>query len=235
MPRPCVHSAEITVWTVVVEVGARYAPWAVRAMAAARLLGRQRYHAVLMEPVPLHIRWLKEHFQLNGFGACHTPSSGRARVRVCSRDLRHARSNASAHCTAPSDYTVRHAKFGRPHESQATKNHSTPWMGLAQLLEGLEHVDYLDMDAQDGERFLVQSTADSDALRRVRRVHIETHSDETGAVVLQVLRAHGFRVLRNATDSVYEIYRTAVGPVLYRGGSIYAVNRRASSTLNGGC
>ena len=189
---------------IIVEVGARYAPWALRALTAARLLGRRagQYHAVLLEPMPQHIKWIREHFQLNGFGAA--------------------------------DYTIHHAKFGQ-HRASGRHNHTAPWRSLSELLEGLDHVDMLDMDAQDGERFLVQSEADAAALRRVRRVHIETHSEETGRVVMRMLEQHGFKVLRNATESLEEVYQSAVGPVLYRAGSVYAANRDAVNTLGGEC
>lgn len=51
----------------VVELGARYAPWAVRAMVAAKMLGRSRdVHAVILEPLLQHIRWSQDNFRLNG-------------------------------------------------------------------------------------------------------------------------------------------------------------------------
>ena len=55
---------------------------------------------------------------------------------------------------------------------------STRILSLAQVLSGLDHVDLLDMDAQGGEASLVRSAADAVALRKVRRIHVETHSDD---------------------------------------------------------
>lgn len=188
---------------IIVEVGARYAPWAVRALAAARLLGRKAgdFFAVLLEPMPPHIRWIHQHMRMNGF--------------------------------AESDYRVHHAKFGmKQREGRGGK--TAPWYGLAELLDGLPHIDMLDMDAQNGELHLVQSAADSAALRKVRRAHIEAHTDETARIVVKTLEEHGFRVLRN-TSRLYQVYKTAVGPVHYRGGSVYAVNTNAPNTLGGEC
>lgn len=159
-------------------------------------------HCLPPSTSPQHIRWLKEHFSLNGF-----PSS---------------------------TYDIKRAKFGQ-RRSSGKQNSTAPWFSLSELLEGLEHVDYLDLDAQDGERYLVQNTDDSAALRKVRRIHVETHSDASSAVVIATLESHGFRILRNATASLFEVYHTPVGPVLYRGGAVYAANRYAPNTLDGAC
>ena len=53
---------------VVAELGARYAPWALRAMVAARRLGRSReFHGIVIDNKNVHVRWTQEHFRLNGF------------------------------------------------------------------------------------------------------------------------------------------------------------------------
>ena len=129
-----VASADVGGRFVVVEVGARNAPWAVRAMTAARALGRSRsWFAVLVEPMASHAKWIRDHFAMNGFG--------------------------------PETYRVISRPFGHGGVS------------LSETLRGLEHVDFLDIDAQRGEAQLVQSAADAEALRRVIRVHIEGHGD----------------------------------------------------------
>ena len=63
-----VASAPVGGTFTVVELGARYAPWALRTMVAARQLGRSRnLHAVLLDPLKRHHEWIHEHFAMNGF------------------------------------------------------------------------------------------------------------------------------------------------------------------------
>ena len=53
---------------VVAELGARYAPWALRTMYAARRLGRSReYYGIVMDNLGIHATWTRQHFALNGF------------------------------------------------------------------------------------------------------------------------------------------------------------------------
>ena len=188
-----VASADVGGRFVVVEVGARNAPWAVRAMTAARALGRSRsWFAVLVEPMASHVQWIRHHFAMNGFG--------------------------------PEMYRVISRPFGRRGVS------------LSETLRGLEHVDFLDIDAQQGEADLVQSAADAEVLRRVRRVHIEGHRDAISEAVIATLKLQGFNTLRNASARVYDVYNSSVvGRVQFRGASIYAANRNASNTMRGEC
>lgn len=190
-----VASADIGGKFIVVEVGARYAPWAVRAMTAARILGRSRsWFAVVVEPEALHVAWLRQHFAMNGFG--------------------------------PDTYRVIQAPFDRAPRG----------VTLNETLRGLEHVDFLDMDAQRGEMFLVQSAADSDALRRVRRVHIEGHADHISEHVVSTLERHGFNVVRNASARVFDVYHSAaMGRMQFRGASIFGANRHSANTCLGMC
>lgn len=63
-----VASAPIGGTFTVVELGARYAPWALRTMVAARQLGRSRsVYALLVDPLQRHQKWIHEHFAMNGF------------------------------------------------------------------------------------------------------------------------------------------------------------------------
>ena len=176
---------------VVAEVGARYAPWAVRAAVAARRLGRAT-RAILLEPMAQHVEWIHEHFLLNGF--------------------------------ARSDYEVITAPFGRG------------GIGLAELLASVDHVDFLDIDAQGAEAGLVNTTADAAALEnKVYRVEIEPHPTRydrdhrivttTAAGTIATLVRHGFTIERNVS-TLFSLYKTALGRVYWRGGSIHAVNRR---------
>ena len=193
----------------VVEIGARYAPFAVRALMAVKALKRSRRgaYAVVVEPLSEHIAWAHQHFRLNGF-------------------------------LEGTEYKSIQAFFGKvpPPAPGAPVKAGARAVTLAEALEGLDHIDMLDIDAQSAEAFLVQSPADAEALRKVRRAHIETHSAEVGEIVIRTLREHGFRVLRNASAQLYDQYHApALGKLMFRGGSVYASNERAPNTLHGKC
>ena len=191
---------------VIVEIGSRYAPFALRGLAASRQLhgASKAAFAVLVEPNGEHVAWIKQHFRLNGFPA--------------------------------SSYRIHRNKFGTC-KGQGKKGKISDCQTLAGVLEGLEHVDLLDMDAQGSEVELVTDEADAAALAKVRRIHVETHSQSASDVVLRTLREHGFTVLRNTTARFYDFYHSAPGPgpLIHRDGSVYAVNPNAPSTLHGTC
>ena len=191
---------------VIVEIGSRYAPFALRGLAASRQLhgASKEAFAVLVEPNGEHVSWIRQHFRVNGF--------------------------------SPSNYRIHRYKFGSCY-GKGKLGKTAECMTLAQVLDGLEHVDLLDMDAQGSEVELVSNQADAAALSKVRRIHVETHSQEASDVVLRTLREHGFTVLRNTTARFYDFYHSAPtpGPLIHRDGSVYAVNPTAESTLHGTC
>lgn len=54
---------------VAVEIGARYGPWAMKGVAAARSLGiSSNVHALLVEPMPEHVAMISSYFAMNHFG-----------------------------------------------------------------------------------------------------------------------------------------------------------------------
>jgi len=194
-----VASADIGGTYVVVEIGARNAPWAVRLLKAARLLGRSSHvRAVVMDPMPQHTAWAKQNFEMNGFDGSH--------------------------------YTIVQDMF-YPHR-----------MNLHRALAGLDHVDFLDMDAQAGEDFLIRTAEDETALAKVRRLHIESHHPRISRKLIPLLKRHGFRILRtsqNLSASEEECPGCMVSPQLgklvFRADHIYAVNKRSPNTLYGMC
>ena len=96
---------------------------------------------------------------------------------------------------------------------------------IASILKNVDHVDYLDIDAQGAEKLMVLSDVDKAALRaKVRRTHIETHSDLIWAGLEKALVPMGFKVMQNATW-MYSAYRSEnFGPTWWRGGQFYAIN-----------
>merc|ERR1712194_312698 len=96
---------------------------------------------------------------------------------------------------------------------------------LAQVLHSVDHVDLLDMDCQGGEAQLVQTEADTIALQqKVYRIRIETHSRDLSSSLDGVLRRNGFIILDEAPYQ--SRVQTQVGPIMWRGGRLKAVNSR---------
>ena len=188
---------------VVAEVGARYAPWALRAMVAARRLGRSReLYAIVVDPKKLHVAWVHGHFRLNGFND--------SQFKVIEGMAFH----------------------GAPDWGKGVNVHT-----LSDILKDVDHVDLLDVDVQDAEKYILRSADDKTALeQKVMRTHIEVHSVKSANVIIGILRKHGFRILRNATDTNPAFYRHAqLGIVPFRAGYVYAANMRFANTLNGTC
>jgi hypothetical protein len=188
---------------VVAEVGARYAPWALRAMVAARRLGRSsELYSIVVDPKKMHVAWSHEHFILNGFN--------QSQFKII--------------------------------EGMAFRGASNWGKGvnvhrLSEILKDVDHVDLLDVDVQDAEKYILRDAADKEALeQKVMRAHIECHSVPTADIVMSVLKKHGFRILRNATASAPAFYRHAqLGAVPFRCGYVYASNTRFENTLHGAC
>lgn len=172
-----------------VELGAGYGRWSARALAAADRLRIPRSRAILVEGEPQHAAWARQHLTLNGFSAerfdlveaAVGPKAGREKFivvspdRLTNRDWYGQAVAADAHLaisdTRCGDY------LGRPLFLDATGWGAieVPCRTLADVLPPKAVVDLLDMDIQGAEAAVVESSLDL-LDRRVRRVHIGTHS-----------------------------------------------------------
>ena len=191
---------------VVAEIGARYGPWAMRAARAAEVLGRSKsFHVITVDPETLHVGWTREHFALNGMVAPRFKLDV-VQARFCDQ-LQGERKTSTGTLSV-----VR--RSGMRLENC-----------IASILKNVDHVDYLDIDAQGAEKLMVLSDVDKAALRaKVRRTHIETHSDLIWAGLEKALVPMGFKVMQNATW-MYSAYRSEnFGPTWWRGGQFYAIN-----------
>ena len=188
-----VASAEPGGTFVVVEVGARYAPWAMRAVRAAEVLGRSsHFHAIAVEPDKKHVGWIHDHFKMNGMD----PAGGKHTLKV-----------------------VQGGFCERIHPGHNYAN------CIASILEGVDHVDFLDIDAQGAEEFMLRKPADRAAFRRkVRRTHIETHTDNIWKEVADGLLELGFLIVQNTTWMYTGYNSSTYGPNWWRGGGLYAIN-----------
>jgi FkbM family methyltransferase len=190
---------------VMVELGAGYGRWAVRAALAAREAGLA-VQCVAVEGEPTHARWLRQHFSDNGFdpnehdliwaavaaesgfvpfvagnpstdyGQCMSAGSTRVYPSVAERRRLRAR---SALCRPPRvpDNEVRQIWV--------------PSITLADVLAPYPLVDLIDLDVQGAElEVLAAGITTLDA--RVRRVHIGTHSEAVENGLRQLFAAHGW-------------------------------------------
>ena len=191
---------------IVAELGARYAPWALRAMVAARSLGRSReFYGIVVDPKKEHVQWTHEHFLMNGFNT--------------------------------SQYRVIHGMAFRGDKLLPKALASKDVHHLSEILKDVDHVDLLDVDVQNAEKYILRVRKDREALeQKVMRAHIEVHTVETARIVLGILKKSGFRILRNATSNMVWTYEhEQLGKVMFRSGYVYASNTRFEETLNGAC
>jgi FkbM family methyltransferase len=153
------------------ELGAGFGRWTVSAAAAIRRYRPElRYRLVALEAEPTHFRWLSQHTRDNGVRRwSRTGSCKLVNAAVSSRD-------------GYERFTI-----GNPREwyGQALvqpQNAIVPaqvarvqTVRLSRLLRPLDRVDLIDLDIQGVELEVLAEAAPS--LGRVRRIHVETHSD----------------------------------------------------------
>ena len=165
-----------------IELGAGYGRWLVAADMACRQK-RLASRLIGVEAEPTHFEWMKQHMRTNGLALEN-----------------HTLINA------PVAATRRVVLFaaGKPRESygQAIVNNHNEGPGyekiemtavtLDEILAPLPMVDHIDMDIQGAELEVVQASI-GHMTRKVRRVHIGTHSREIEDALRELFAAHGWR------------------------------------------
>lgn len=190
---------------IMLELGAGYGRWAVRAASAVRQRGIRECHLVAVEPEPVHFAWLKQHFCDNGLDpAKHTlvhgavsdqPGKTLFYFRMSGKQDR-ADEWYGQFITRSKD-KIR-AKSEETYAGSPVFEHKSGWKSievqavtLAGLLRDLDCVDLIDMDVQHEELKLVQSAID-DLDRKVRRLHIGTHARRLEKELKETLGSHGW-------------------------------------------
>jgi FkbM family methyltransferase len=170
----------------VLELGAGIGRWIVNAVVAQRQYRPELKHRLIaVEPEPAHFRWMKQHARNNGLrrwsraGSCklmEAAVSGKAgRERFFFGD--------------PMDWYGQ-ALVRPENEGADLPVTEVRTVTLSNLLKPLDHVDLLDIDIQGAELEVLAEAAP--ALGRVRRIHVETHSQEIDQRLPEVLeRAAG--------------------------------------------
>jgi FkbM family methyltransferase len=163
------------------ELGAGYGRWLVRAAVALRRLKPAIKPLLIgVEAEPTHFRWMVEHFQDNELD----PSEHRLVEAAVDR----SEGEVVFTVGQPSEW------YGQaivPPETTGYQLASVPAVTLSGLLADVERVDLIDLDIQGAELGVLESAID-DLNRRVKRVHIGTHSTELEAYLRKLFRRHGW-------------------------------------------
>jgi len=225
-----------------IELGAGYGRWAVRAaFAAQRYNPKLRCHLIAVEPEPTVYRWLKEHFLHNGLKLReHTllhaaVADEPGEVEFCIRGPLGSQWDLPPNAWYGQFLTKYSTAFGecRPdgkYRGFQVMLHTSGWrsirvpgVSLGSLLEKLHRVDLIDMDIEGQElASLTSVAAELDA--KVKRLHIGTHGKEIEAGLRQLLSAHGWQC--HADYSLFSTSETPWGPVSFVNGVQSWVNPR---------
>lgn len=192
---------------VFVELGAGYGRWCVNAVCMLRAKHQgAAYRLVAAEPDRTHFRWLKQHFADNGIRRdwcrlCDAPVSGsQADVYFIGGQPR-----------AWYGQAVVDDAFGKMHlgflrrflGKQYARRMRT--VTLAELLEGHDVIDLIDMDIQGAELGVIETSLGL-LRQRARRLHISTHSRDIGYRLNAALRdweiEHAYPCLGESETSI---------------------------------
>jgi FkbM family methyltransferase len=197
-----------------VEVGAGYGRWAVRAALAARSLGITDIRLGLVEAEPAHIAWAREHLSANNISTDHakiyetavSDHGGWAEFYVGSPDfsddtarkwygqaLAHSYEKSSSKADAAAETYYGHPVLTYDSGWKAIR---VPKVDIRQILSDFGEIDLLDLDVQGEELRIL--TAARDALdRQVKRLHIGTHAPNLEDGLRKLLSERGWHLLRD--------------------------------------
>jgi len=217
------------------ELGAGYGRWAVRAALALRQRGIQHCHLVAVEGEPVHFKWLRQHLCDNGLNpAEHTLIQG-AVTDQPGKTLFYIGMPQGGHDRADQWYGQ---AIARSYEKLRTKwlwtkaqnfyegfrvlKFKSGWKSievravtLESLLHDLDRVDLIDMDVQGQELKIVRSAID-EVDRKVCRLHIATHTPEIEKGLKDTLGSRGW--ICHFDFPCLSTNATAFGPVSFEDG-----------------
>ena len=214
-----------------VELGAGYGRWAVRAACAVRRCRPDLpFHLVAVEAEPKHFQWMKQHFRDNDVdprkhtlvNAAVGEEAGTAMFYVGSPE---SGGNVAAdwygQALTKSYEEVEKRKFVKYEGFRVIKLKSgwqaieTECVVLGSLIGDLKRVDLIDMDVQGAELKVVHSSIDV-LDRNTVRMHIGTHDREIEEGLRELFQAHGWEC--RADYKCLETNETPWGPVEFSDG-----------------
>jgi FkbM family methyltransferase len=209
------------------ELGAGYGRWAVRAAVALRQLRGLPFHLVAVEGEPRHYRWLQQHM---GDNHIHPPACTLIRGVVSDHpdDVLFYVGSPSGESDEPASwygqsiiqaYEAAEDSLSGHYEGQDVIRLKSGWKSvktrsylLTDILPETDRIDLIDMDVQ-GEELRVISAAIEALDQRVARLHIGTHSHEIEAGLRQLLSQHGWEC--KADYPCAQTNQTPWGPVQF--------------------
>jgi FkbM family methyltransferase len=189
------------------ELGAGWGRWTARAAAAAQQRGLA-YTLVAVEAEPTHFQWLAQNLQDN---AIKLDDCRLVQAAVTAKD--------GTVCFQVGDAPTSYGQsIGGNTEVKA--------VSLATLLQPFEFVDLIDMDVQSAELDIL-AAATEPLSQKVRRVHVETHSEQLHTAILTLFQRLGwqphFLYGGNTAD------KTPWGRINFQGGTQSWLNPRLHS------
>lgn len=173
---------------VMVELGAGFGRWLVRAAQALRQIDGRVCQLIAVEAEPRHFGWIAQHFRDNDIDpAAHTlinaavsDRGGEAMLYIETGGENSDAAEWYGQSLVKDRDSVR-SEDGE-YDGKAAARHRSGWRSvrvpavtLAQILAPLETVDLMDVDVQ-GEELRVITPAIDELTQKVKRVHIGTHS-----------------------------------------------------------
>lgn len=209
------------------ELGAGYGRWSIRAAAAVRQLRRLPFHLVAVEGEPRHYQWLQQHMVNN-----HIPPDACTLINGVVSDHRNdvlfyvgspsGDSNEAASWYGQAiikGYEAPDKSRSGDYEGQEVVTLKSGWKSirtrshlLTDILPDTDRIDLIDLDVQ-GEELKVIAAAIETLDRRVVRLHIGTHAHDIEVGLRQLLRQHGWTC--KADYPCAQTNQTPWGPVQF--------------------
>jgi FkbM family methyltransferase len=181
---------------VMAEIGAGFGRWSARAVCAARNIGIPA-RVVAVEPEPLHFEWLQRTFRDNGIeGTAINAAVGaeRGKAQFYVEGYGQDASSWYGQCLAWDAGSSEGGSYcGRPvsvHPS-GYRSVTVETMTLSDVLAPFARVDLVDMDIQGAETTVIRSSWEI-LNRKVKRLHIGTHSAEVEDSIRRLLTVEGW-------------------------------------------
>jgi FkbM family methyltransferase len=196
---------------VMIELGAGYGRWCARAAAAVRRKPNCRFHCVAVEAEPAHFRWIHDHFRDNDIDprdhdliwAAVGAQPGFVPFWVGAADGWYGQAISVEKPPPLPDLSTRRrlkarSVLGRP-PVPSNDDRSVTWIPcvtLADVIAPYPKVDLIDLDVQGAEYEVLASAIDL-VNKRVRRLHIGTHSPEIEEQLRQLFTRHNWQMVND--------------------------------------
>lgn len=181
----------------IIELGAGYGRWSVRGYNAAIACGIRpdKIQITAVEAEPRHFNWINDHFKANNIQCNHqlyhaAVAGTRGHVEFC----------ISQPNVNPEDITASRKWYGQAIVNGRWEGSTTIRVETVTLQEILDRitikeVDLLDIDIQGAEFEVLNECTES--LKRVKRVHIGTHSREIEMSLRHLFHLLGWSCIRD--------------------------------------